>query len=360
VVANNATSIGQFAEGLAKLAEKLIKILDLGAKLENSQIGKLLGFGTMVLNPLQSGFKVIEIVEAGLNAQGKASGATAVVPRAAAPAGASKAASSWGKTSSAPMLQTGSPYRGGLSQFAGGSTLSPSASGTFAGMQPGNLSASNLFSNDNISQGLTGKTSGLHLGIPAYRKMMSQQSLEPDLKRLDYLLAQTREEMENTAQKAEVANVQIARSFGEMAQDSINALDRLASAVQGGGALNIISAILGVGLQLGGMGVFGKSVQTNINAPRIPAYAGGTSFHPGGLALVGERGPEIVEMPRGSSVYPNGTGPGGMSVQVLPSKYFDVHVMQGVASAAPAIVEGGAQTAIGRIGKSNARQIGFR
>lgn len=40
-----------------------------------------------------------------------------------------------------------------------------------------------------------------------------------------------------------------------------------------------------------------------------PAYANGTYNHVGGYALVGEKGPEIVELPRGSRVYPNGTGP---------------------------------------------------
>lgn len=38
-------------------------------------------------------------------------------------------------------------------------------------------------------------------------------------------------------------------------------------------------------------------------------YASGTNYAPGGLSLVGERGPEIVELPRGSKVYPNGTAP---------------------------------------------------
>ncbi|WP_343347664.1 phage tail tape measure protein [Sphingomicrobium sp. XHP0239] len=37
----------------------------------------------------------------------------------------------------------------------------------------------------------------------------------------------------------------------------------------------------------------------------IPGFANGTNFAPGGLALVGERGPEIVNLPRGSSVYTN-------------------------------------------------------
>ena len=41
----------------------------------------------------------------------------------------------------------------------------------------------------------------------------------------------------------------------------------------------------------------------------FPAYASGTYNHPGGYAVVGEKGPEIVELPRGSRVYPNGTVP---------------------------------------------------
>lgn len=37
----------------------------------------------------------------------------------------------------------------------------------------------------------------------------------------------------------------------------------------------------------------------------IPGFAGGTDFAPGGPALVGEHGPEIVNLPRGSQVLPN-------------------------------------------------------
>lgn len=38
----------------------------------------------------------------------------------------------------------------------------------------------------------------------------------------------------------------------------------------------------------------------------ITGYADGTYNHPGGLALVGERGPEILRLPTGSQVYPTG------------------------------------------------------
>jgi phage-related tail protein len=37
----------------------------------------------------------------------------------------------------------------------------------------------------------------------------------------------------------------------------------------------------------------------------IPHFAGGTNFAPGGLSLVGENGPEVVNLARGSQVIPN-------------------------------------------------------
>jgi len=47
----------------------------------------------------------------------------------------------------------------------------------------------------------------------------------------------------------------------------------------------------------------------------IPAYAKGTNFASGGMSLVGEFGPELVNLPRGSSVTPNGAF-GNISVTV--------------------------------------------
>ncbi len=60
----------------------------------------------------------------------------------------------------------------------------------------------------------------------------------------------------------------------------------------------------------------------------LPAFAGGTDFAPGGMALVGENGPELVNLPRGSQVIPNNrlnavsVAP-GMSV-ASPSISFDL------------------------------------
>lgn len=39
-------------------------------------------------------------------------------------------------------------------------------------------------------------------------------------------------------------------------------------------------------------------------SPVVPAYQNGTMYHPGGPALVGERGPEVVTMPPGAQVLP--------------------------------------------------------
>lgn len=79
------------------------------------------------------------------------------------------------------------------------------------------------------------------------------------------------------------------------------------------GALGIIRDLFGAN----------KQVYSNTIPPKVSthngysgigsSFANGTDFAPGGLALVGERGPEIVSLPRGSAVYPHGTAPAGMS-----------------------------------------------
>ena len=45
-----------------------------------------------------------------------------------------------------------------------------------------------------------------------------------------------------------------------------------------------------------------RRTTSSITGGNIPQYATGTKFHPGGLAIVGERGPELVNLPRGSKV----------------------------------------------------------
>ena len=56
--------------------------------------------------------------------------------------------------------------------------------------------------------------------------------------------------------------------------------------------------------------VAAQSAQMTAAYRSVPQYAKGTDFHPGGLAVVGENGPELVQLPRGSKVYPNGSAAG--------------------------------------------------
>ncbi len=37
----------------------------------------------------------------------------------------------------------------------------------------------------------------------------------------------------------------------------------------------------------------------------VGKYARGTNFHPGGFALVGEEGPELIDLPKGTKVHSN-------------------------------------------------------
>lgn len=66
-------------------------------------------------------------------------------------------------------------------------------------------------------------------------------------------------------------------------------------------------------------GLFGGGVGGGILGGLIPGFATGTRFAPGGLAVVGERGPELVNLPRGSQVTPNNqlAGIGSPNVNIV-------------------------------------------
>lgn len=149
-------------------------------------------------------------------------------------------------------------------------------------------------------------------------------------------------------------------SFSDMAQGTISSLDRVVQSIKGGGGfLDIMSSVLGLITQLGSIGLFGSKLATRINTPKIPAYAGGTSFHAGGMALVGERGPELVELPRGASVIPNGQSGGGgqTSISVEASPYFDVRVNGQIVQAAPLLAAAGGEVGVRRVAGMQSRSL---
>lgn len=72
------------------------------------------------------------------------------------------------------------------------------------------------------------------------------------------------------------------------------------------GAINaVIGSINGVGFTVPDWvpGIGGKSF--SINIPTIPTLAKGTQSWPGGIAQVSEKGGEIIDLPKGSRVYPH-------------------------------------------------------
>lgn len=82
-------------------------------------------------------------------------------------------------------------------------------------------------------------------------------------------------------------------------------------------------------------GLFGGrtvDVKANTSSSGVPKYASGTNYAIGGLSLVGEMGPELVSMPRGSRVYTNsetkqmlcGTDNGDINLQIDGETLFKI------------------------------------
>ncbi len=104
--------------------------------------------------------------------------------------------------------------------------------------------------------------------------------------------------------------------FGGFTQDLLNgvsAMDALANAASRLGSKLLDMAMDQAISSLFGnlMGAFGGGVGFQANTTLgnflkgIPGFANGTNSAPGGLSLVGERGPELLNIPRGGQVIPN-------------------------------------------------------
>lgn len=82
----------------------------------------------------------------------------------------------------------------------------------------------------------------------------------------------------------------------------------------------------------------------------FPANANGTNFYPGGVGLVGEEGPELVNLPRGSRITP-----AAETAQALGGTTITIHV-DARGSNDPAAVEMAAKRAV----KEALKQAGNR
>lgn len=91
-----------------------------------------------------------------------------------------------------------------------------------------------------------------------------------------------------------VSDIMSGKSAAEALTNSLSKLaDRLLSMALDQAINSLFGSLFG-GASGGGNSLFS-----------LPKFADGTNYAPGGMAIVGERGPELVNLPRGSQVVPN-------------------------------------------------------
>ncbi len=137
------------------------------------------------------------------------------------------------------------------------------------------------------------------------RKAQNNLAFQKDLMRgalgdLKPALADGKLEWEELGQ---VAGNVLDKITDKLLDDVVNAIFEVNRAgSMGGGGGGILSGILGL---FGGGGSFQANTTLGNFLQGIPGFASGTNNAPGGLALVGEKGPELVNLPRGARVIPN-------------------------------------------------------
>ena len=111
-------------------------------------------------------------------------------------------------------------------------------------------------------------------------------------------------------------------AFSDMAKAFGRALQQMVAQMAGKA---IVFSILSL-LSGGGAGIanFASGLLGGRKFGEFMGFASGTNFAPGGLALVGERGPELVNLPRGSQVIPNNKLGGDILITKLRGTDIDI------------------------------------
>ncbi|WVT73335.1 hypothetical protein QM996_17945 [Sinorhizobium chiapasense] len=180
----------------------------------------------------------------------------------------------------------------------------------------------------------------------------------------------------STRQETEALTTQYDQ-FGQVAQTAMNGLaTALADGkLEGRELLQILMQVVQQLMSIPSLGAGGGGLGGIFSAllGGIPGFANGTRSAPGGLAVVGERGPELVNLPKGSQVIPSAQsmrmmrgGQQAMQVQVGVSvddegklqAYVKKVSKQEVASAAPRIVGAANQQAPAAVARHQATKGG--
>lgn len=143
------------------------------------------------------------------------------------------------------------------------------------------------------------------------RQKQMQDLLGESARRLNPLIEAGTEQMRRLEQEARDTGVVLGENLVRQADAAAAAMERMEMKID---SVKKKFALLVSGF---GEGVWNTPIEGffdiigDIGGILFPKYATGTDYHPGGLAWVGEEGPELVNLPRGSQVIPNdriGTG----------------------------------------------------
>lgn len=168
------------------------------------------------------------------------------------------------------------------------------------------------------------------------------------------------EALRRVADGTKVQTVRIAESFKDMVDSALSSLRRLVEGIRGGDFLSILEGAAGLFTSLGNAGVFGSGLQGQLQS--IPGNANGTAYHPGGLMRVGERGPEILQVPRGGRVVPNHElrEASAASIRIILEERTDIvagRIDGRIAEAAPQIAQLGSELAMNKMARARSRSL---
>lgn len=168
--------------------------------------------------------------------------------------------------------------------------------------------------------------------------------------------------LDATRKNAEVTKVEVVKTFGDMARETLNELDRLSNAIRSGGFFDILSGLLGVGFSLGEAGLFGKTFQSNIKSIQGRAFGGPVMANQ--PYIVGERRAELFVPSTSGRIEPNpGNGRRGggdtyhFSGNLLTPEWW-AQIQKGFDEAAVRGAMGGAQLVSDRSQKQARQRLG--
>ena len=145
-----------------------------------------------------------------------------------------------------------------------------------------------------------------------------------------------------------------ASALESLGKAGVNALGKIADKLMSMAADNLWRSAFGGasgGGLLGLLGLGGSGINANGSisgavgatsvggAPLVGAFAGGTNYAPGGMSLVGENGPEIMNVPRGAQIIPNDVLRGGGGGAPMSITYAPVNDFRGASVEAVARLE---------------------